>query len=145
MKIAGVNFPEPLLAALRDGRLVVFAGAGVSMGPPAGLPDFGELARQVAEGTGQTQRESETEDQFLGRLKAAGTDVHQRAAQLLQRNSPQPAELHRSLLRLYTKSEDVRIVTTNFDLLFEQAAGDVFDAACQEYLHCTRVAARPAF
>ena len=39
MKIAGVDFPEPLLAALRDGRLVVFAGAGVSMGLPAGLPD----------------------------------------------------------------------------------------------------------
>ena len=129
MKIAGVDFPEPLLDALHGGRLVVFAGAGVSMGPPAGLPDFPELARQVAEGTGQTKSESETEDQFLGRLKSAGADVHQRAAQILQQNNPQPAELHRSLLSLYPKSEDVRIVTTNFDLLFEQAAGDVFDAA----------------
>ena len=31
MRIGGVDFPEPLLNALRDGRLVVFAG--VSMGP----------------------------------------------------------------------------------------------------------------
>lgn len=129
MKIAGVDFPEPLLDALHGGRLVVFAGAGVSMGPPAGLPDFPELARQVAEGTGRTRRTSEAEDQFLGRLKAAGVEVHRITAQLLQKNSPQPTELHRSLLRLYTTSEDARIVTTNFDLLFEQAAGDVFDTA----------------
>ena len=40
MRIGGVDFPEPLLNALRDGRLVVFAGAGVSMGPPACLPGF---------------------------------------------------------------------------------------------------------
>ncbi len=31
MRIGSVDFPEPLLNALRDGRLVVFAG--VSMGP----------------------------------------------------------------------------------------------------------------
>ena len=33
MRIGGVEFPKPLLNALRDGRLVVFAGADVSMGP----------------------------------------------------------------------------------------------------------------
>ena len=123
MRIGGVDFPEPLLNALRDGRLVVFAGAGVSMGPPANLPDFRELARQIAEGTGLTIGKDEPEDRFLGQLKAAGTDVHQIAAQRLQRNNPQPKELHRDLLRLYRRTEDVRIVTTNFDLLLEEAAG----------------------
>ena len=123
MRIGGVDFPEPLLNALRDGRLVVFAGAGVSMGPPANLPDFRELARQVAEGTGLSIGKDEPEDRFLGQLKGAGTDVHQIAAQRLQRNNPQPKELHQDLLRLYRKTEDVRIVTTNFDLLLEEAAG----------------------
>ena len=47
MRMAGTEYPEPLLDALRDGRLVIFAGAGVSMGPPANLPGFRELARQV--------------------------------------------------------------------------------------------------
>ena len=123
MRIGGVDFPDPLLNALRDGRLVVFAGAGVSMGPPANLPGFHELARQIAEGTGLTIEKDEPEDRFLGQLKAAGTDVHQIAAQRLQHNNPQPKELHRDLLRLYRRTEDVRIVTTNFDLLLEEAAG----------------------
>ena len=47
MKIGGVDFPEPVLNALRDGRLVVFAGAGVSMGPPARLPSLCKLAERL--------------------------------------------------------------------------------------------------
>ena len=31
MRIGGVDFPEPLLNALRDRRLVVYAGVGVSI------------------------------------------------------------------------------------------------------------------
>ena len=127
MRISGVDFPEPLLNALRDGRLVVFAGAGVSMGPPANLPGFRDLARQVAEGTGLAIGEFEQEDRFLERVKEAGPDVHQIAAQRLQQNNPQSAELHRNLLRLYSKTEDIRIVTTNFDLLFEEVANDLFN------------------
>ena len=121
MKIADVNVPEPLLNALRDGKLVVFAGAGVSMGPPAGLPDFRRLAEQVAEGTGQYIGERETEDRFLGRLRDSGVDVRRRAVDVLQRTGTEPTKLHYNLLRLYSKPEDIRIATTNFDVLFEQA------------------------
>ena len=51
MRISGIDFPKSLLDALRDGNLVVFAGAGVSMGEPSGLPDFSKLAMTVAAGT----------------------------------------------------------------------------------------------
>ena len=116
MKIQGVDFPKPLLNALRDGRLVVFAGAGVSMEPPAGLPNFHCLAKEIANGTGQHIKSSETEDQFLGRLEETpGVQVHQRAAEILQRGNPKPNVLHRNLLRLFKKTGPVRIVTTNFD------------------------------
>ena len=121
MRIAGVDYPDPLLNALRDGRLVVFAGAGVSMGPPAGLPGFRQLAEQVAEGTGQPIENSETVDRFLGRLTDLGTDVHQRSAKILHRDNPQPTKLHLNLIRLFSKLEIVRVVTTNFDSLFESA------------------------
>ena len=46
----------------------------------------------------------------------------------MERDNPTPTELHSSLLRLYPKSQDVRIVTTNFDTLFEQAAISLFDS-----------------
>ena len=127
MRIAGIEFPQPLLDALHDRRLVVFAGAGVSMGPPANLPDFDELAHQISEGAGQARRESEPVDEFLRRLKDAGTDVHRLAAIFLTSGDPGPSTRHHNLLRLYARPEDVRIVTTNFDLLFEQAADAVFD------------------
>ena len=127
MNISGVDFPEPLLTALRDGRLVVFAGAGVSMGPPARLPSFRRLAEQVAEGTGQPIGETEAEDRFLGRLQDRGITVHQRTAQILQLNNPEPTVTHCNLLRFFGDLGEVRTVTTNFDGLFEQAAVSQFN------------------
>ena len=98
------------------------------MGEPANLPNFKKLAQKVAEGTGETQKDGETEDQFLGRLnKDKGTKVHELAARELSRKNPKPTGLQCELLRLFSKKESIRIVTTNFDLLFEQAAQDIFD------------------
>ncbi|HBC31605.1 MAG TPA: hypothetical protein DC024_10240 [Clostridiales bacterium] len=127
MKLAGINFPEPLLAALRNDGLVIFAGSGVSMGAPAYLPDFGTLADQIAKGTSESRPKLETEDRFLGRLHQNGVNIYDRAADELKKNGVAFTELHRNLLRLFPSSEQVRIVTTNFDLLFEHAAKDVFN------------------
>ena len=126
MKITGIQFPAPMLAALRDHTLVIFAGAGVSMGEPANLPDFSELAGCIAAGTGESIEDFEPEDRFLGRLHLRQVDVHLRAEQELSKRNPEPTGLHRDLLRLYPDSTQIRIVTTNFDLLFEQAAKEEF-------------------
>ena len=40
--------PTELERARSTGELVVFAGAGVSIGPPSNCPSFTELARHVA-------------------------------------------------------------------------------------------------
>ena len=124
-----LRFPQPVKSALRDGRLVVFAGAGVSMGEPARLPDFESLARTIASGTGESRRSDEPVDRFLGRLKDRGTKVHELAAEALSGEELAPTSLHRDLLQLYADASRVRIVTTNFDLLFERAAAGQFDAA----------------
>ena len=126
MKIADIDFPKPLVDALRDGTLVVFAGAGVSMGEPAKLPDFKRLAKTVAQGTSVKRAKREPADRFLGRLHNKGVQVHSIAAQELSGDGLEPTDLHRSLLRLYSESKSIRIVTTNFDRLFEQAADEVF-------------------
>lgn len=128
MKIAGIDFPMDLLNALRDGKLVVFAGAGVSMGEPAQLPNFEHLAQMIAEGTGEALQDGETIDRFLGRLQDGHVKVHERAAEILSPEGLEFTELHRNLLRLYPDAGPVLVVTTNFDPLFEQAAVDLFDS-----------------
>lgn len=132
MKIEDIDFPNVLLTALRNRNLVVFAGAGVSMGDPARLPNFKTLAESIGQGTGETLQDEEPEDRFLGRLHHTGVQVHTTAAQKLQSNrhgeGPQPTDLHRGLLRLSSTPESPRIVTTNFDLLFEETAKEIFDS-----------------
>ena len=136
MKISGVDFPIELLKALRDGELVVFAGAGVSVGPPACLPMFSGLAEEVAKGTGEVRGKDEPEDRFLGRLQDKGVHVHDIAAHVLSKRGdepPRPTDLHFNILRLYSKPESLKLVTTNFDLLFEQATSDVFETSPTPY------------
>ena len=82
-EIAEINFPKSLLNALRDGELVVFAGAGVSMGPPACLPSFAALAGIIAQGTGQALQDGEPTDRFLGRLQHARGSIFTSAPQKL--------------------------------------------------------------
>ena len=125
MKIADLEFPRPLLDALHKEKLVIFAGAGASMGDPANLPGFGKLASAIARGTGETKRRDETEDQFLGRLQHHHQNVHERAARVLSKGNPEPTGLHRDLIRIFSEPGYVRLVTTNFDTLFEAAEDQI--------------------
>ena len=65
---------------------------------------------------------------FSGDLEDEGTNVNARAVEVLSRGNREPTALHRDLLRLYSKPASVRIVTTNFDSLFEQSAASVFES-----------------
>ena len=130
MRIKGVDFPAQLLEALEQGSLVIFAGAGVSMPPPSNYPNFDSLAEQVAAGSlvreqyGAEQREAV--DHFLGRVKDAGIKVHERVHQILSDVNSAPNVLHATLLRLFKSPSDLRLVTTNFDLHFVNAAKSAF-------------------
>ena len=127
--ISGIRFPKQIIDALSHDRLVVFAGAGVSAAAPACLPGFGALAKAIARGSGEGIGDDEPEDQFLGRLHHRGQRVHERAKEeILSRNS-RPTALHRSLLQLFGEQSAVRLVTTNFDTLFEDAAEKLFETA----------------
>ena len=125
MLVGEIEFPEPLFEAQRNGTLVIFAGAGVSMGPPSNLPSFEDLADEVASGILE-RSESEPFDQFLGRLFSKGVDVHARTKNLIDKPDSKPNRLHKALVSLFASSASLRIVTTNFDRHFTSVAKDIF-------------------
>lgn len=130
-KLGAIEFDDRILDALRDDKLVVFAGAGVSMGPPSNLASFWKLTCDIAQGTGLEP--TEPLDRFLGQLHHRKVAVHERAAQLLSPAGSAPNALHQDLLRLFRTVERVRLVTTNFDLHFETAASTLFGSTPEVY------------
>ena len=96
------------------------------MGEPARLPNFSTLAEAIAYGTGEVLGTDESEDQFLGRLQHRGVQVHTRVAEELSKQNPQHTALHHNLLRIFRETASIRVVTTNFDLLFEEAVEKLF-------------------
>ncbi|HKQ08137.1 MAG TPA: DUF4020 domain-containing protein [Blastocatellia bacterium] len=134
MLISDVNFPDKLLTAPREGRLVIFAGAGVSMGPPSNYPDFKKLAIQVAQQSGFSEPEpNEPVERFLGRIKSQGVDVHSIVRQKLTDPASKPSQLHFGLISLFKSAADVRIVTTNFDNHLSAAAIELLGARPETY------------
>ena len=53
MYLSGIDFPNQILDAIQNDKLVVFAGAGASAGKPTDLPGFYKLTEKIAEDTGE--------------------------------------------------------------------------------------------
>lgn len=119
-----IDIPDELLEAQEQGRLVIFAGAGVSMGEPSNLPSFVGLASQIAGShplAADIAKQNTRLDRFLGELFRQGVDVQGLCRSIIGNPASKPTELHRSLVDIFIKPEHVRIVTTNFDNHFRVA------------------------
>lgn len=130
-RLGNLDFDDRILDAIKDGKLVVFAGAGVSMGPPSNLDSFWRLAEKIAHNTGLPPELPL--DRFLGVLHHRGVVVHQRAIELLSPEGSAPNDLHRDLIRLFGAVDRIKLVTTNFDLHFEAAAQEVYGSLPDVY------------
>jgi hypothetical protein len=120
MQIGPLDLPDEVLTALEEKRLVIFAGAGVSIPPPASLPSFRGLVEDLI-GRALLQDEEGQMDRVLGRAKEDKVPVHRLAAERLARPGSHFNSLHENLLTLFGSAAAARIVTTNFDLHFEEA------------------------
>lgn len=121
--IEGVQFPPQLFKAHAENNLVVFVGAGVSMGEPSSLPNFDKLAEKIAVGTCCKYDENMSPDHFLGSLLYSNqVDVHKRAADILTHSESKPNGFHKNICKLFENTSSLRIVTTNYDLLLEDIA-----------------------
>ena len=125
MHYGNIEIPDALIRAARSGRLVVFAGAGVSMQEPCKLPSFDELVSSIKEqvdyaGMLRTRDEREPPERYLGYLEEEGCDIKSSCASIISKPT-EASQLHRNILRLFESSSKARIVTTNFDTCFERA------------------------
>lgn len=127
----GPDVPERLLEAHEEGRVVFFCGAGISK--PAELKDFGELVKTLYENLGVTpnrvQRAALKAHQYdtaVGLLEndhpGGRSAVRKELAAILSPSdtSTKAVATHEALLTLgKTRDGKLRLVTTNFDRLFE--------------------------
>ena len=119
-----LDIPDELLEAQELGRLVIFAGAGVSMGNPSNLPSFKGLALHIAGShrlAGEIDRYDARLDRFLGELSRQKVEVQKLCRAKIGNPASKPTDLHRNLVDLFPKPEHVRLVTTNFDNHFRSA------------------------
>lgn len=132
----GPDIPDALLQAHEEGRVVFFCGAGISY--PAGLPDFGGLVESIYQKVGTTREPIEDqafnsyqydatlnllEDRLPGQRK--GLQMRQALADSLKPKLSKKGatETHVALLQLARNREGkLRLVTTNFDRVFERVS-----------------------
>lgn len=128
----GPDIPSRLLRAHEEGNVVFFCGAGISQ--PEGLPLFGNLVRQLQTdfglGTDEILKEAIKGEQFdiaMSRIEQLATKeaVRKRMAVRLTTSKDKPAlRTHSALLTLaQSRQRKLRLVTTNYDRLFELAKG----------------------
>ena len=100
--------------ASKQGRLVVFVGAGVSNN--SGVPTWGKLISAMKDGCGAN---NETDDLKIAQLyKDARGDKEymDKVKEVLMHNKVAPNVIHESILKL----KPSHIITTNYDNLLEQ-------------------------
>lgn len=126
----GPYIPERLLQAHEEGRVVFFCGAGISY--PAHLPGFGGLVDKLYSSLApfpsavqQAAVKSKQYDTAVGLLEAeVGRErVRRTMASILtpDLSSPRATATHKALLNLArTRDGRTRLITTNFDRLFEE-------------------------
>jgi hypothetical protein len=133
---ASADIPPELIRAVNDGDAIFLCGAGVSRG--VGLPSFQKLTDDVYVRLGESRANEAAEriaydrkeyDRVLRSLEKRtllpGTDSRVRTVVADILTAPSGADLsrHLSLLHLSRdRSGRPRILTTNFDTLFERAA-----------------------
>lgn len=123
MNLQGIEIPNEIIDAINEERLVIFAGAGVSMGYPTNLPSFKELTKFFSKKNyfnNIETIENKNNDQYLGKLENQNIYVHNIISKIFEDKNLKPNEYHNSLIDLFGKSKKIRIVTTNYDQMFEK-------------------------
>lgn len=118
---ADVDIPRQLLNAAKEDKVVFFVGAGASFNPPSNLPSYEQLATKLAaEADEPLPHNGEQLDRFIGMLPD-NFNVHKRTKDIMRGDDIHCNSTHEAIVRLASSVKTPRIVTTNYDLLLEEA------------------------
>lgn len=122
-----ISVPKALLEAIRDHRVVFFVGAGASKSAPSNLPLYAELVERLADLADYEVTDFSNLDRIMGALEGLRPEfeLKKHAVGILEEYNPVPNDWHRSIVSLANASGNLRIVTTNYDLLLERAAQEL--------------------
>ncbi|UOO93437.1 SIR2 family protein [Vitreoscilla stercoraria] len=149
LRFGELNIPIAIIEALQQDRLVVFVGAGVSMGAPTNLMNFEDLTQLIITGH-KAQSPSSLSNQIqhlnidadlkkqlidatwkaqyrapeerLGEAQDSGKiDIKAQCLHHLKDSDLEPNHLHHQIIRLFAHNP-VRIITTNFERMLQKAA-----------------------
>lgn len=102
-----------IVRAKNNGKLVVFAGAGVSV--DSDVPNWVELVEQLRTELDNDKREFNlVGDQFL--LERGQKEYHEKIQEILNHGHTKANPIHEQILKL----KPLHVVTTNYDTHFEQ-------------------------
>ncbi len=129
----GPDIPTELLNQLEDDKVVFFCGAGVSRGGGSQLPGYRGLLCNVyrenhlpPDKVERKALEDDAYDKVFERLERPGRlgseQVRKSVTACLSKEPAGPLQMHRDLLSLSLVEGGHRIVTTNFDNRFREAA-----------------------
>src|SRR5271157_176294 len=129
--ISAVDCIDRIAGLVREGRLTVFCGAGISK--PAGLPDAIEFVRTIVDWTSMTSQERDLVARVVPKtlpferlmetiLGLMSDPIRDRLLSVF--GLGQPAMAHRFIARMAKRWPLSRILTTNFDCHIETALRD---------------------
>lgn len=132
MRFGDVEIPRGLVNAHKANELVVFVGAGASIGRPSNLPSFLGLTELIRDESQLTDVigsvHDEPLDEVMGEMESKyDVDVHLRTVTHTARRSSLPNTLHDAICQL-SRCSDVRIVTTNYDTHLSAKMGADIDS-----------------
>lgn len=142
----GVDIPIELREELEEGNVVFFCGAGVSK--PSGLPLFNELAEQVVEELAIEKSpllleafDTKNYDKVFNLLERPEAEnvepkvLREIVAKKLKAKTNADISPHTTILKLtHDQKGEGKLVTTNFDDLFERAYRHLYLKKHQKYI-----------
>ncbi len=145
------NLPSEIIHSGKSGKLIIITGSGISI--DSEVPSYKEfihfLYRTASIRGIETPEPYEPFDRYLEELHSKGLEVHQLTKDIFKNgynpinnnyNKYKPNSNHKELVNLFTDSNEVRLITLNYDNLLTIAANEIWgENKVNNYYYCNKL------